>query len=389
MEIQLNQLDQENQESPVVKSKTWKQRILGINRLFLYTVVIPTTISVIYFGLIASDVYISESRFVVRSPERQQSMSGLGALLQGAGFSKSQDDTYMVHDFMLSRDALHKLNADLALDKMFKHPTIDVFSRFASFGMYENFEDLFRYYQKHVVVDTDSSSSISVLKVNAYTPEDAYKINAKLLEMGESLINQLNERGRQDMIKFATSEVADAEQNAKNAALALAVFRNDKVVFDPERQSTLQLQLTSKLQDEIIANRTQLAQLRSIAPDNPQIDALKKRVASLKSEMHEEMAKVAGDNTSSLTNKAAEYERLALERVFADKQLASAVTSLELARNEAQRKQLYLERVVQPNKPDVALEPRRIRAIFTTFVLGLIVMGVLSILLAGVREHKD
>ena len=207
--------------------------------------------------------------------------------------------------------------------------------------------------------------------------------------MGEGLINQLNERGRQDMIRFATAEVSVAEQKAKDAALALSAFRNDKVVFDPERQSTLQLQLTSKLQDEIIATRTQLSQVRSVSPDNPQVPALEKRVASLQTEMDAEMAKVAGNSTGSLTNKAAEYERLALERVFADKQLASAVTSLEQARNDAQRKQLYLERIVQPNKPDVALEPRRLRAIFTTFILGLIVMGVLSILIAGVREHKD
>ena len=389
MEIQLNHLNQENQEPPAAKTKTLKQRILGINRLFLYTVIIPTTISIIYFGCIASDVYISESRFVVRSPERQQAVSGLGALLQGAGFSKSQDDTYTVHDFILSRDALHKLNTDLAVEKMFTHPEIDVFSRFASLGMDNNFEDFYRYYQKRVIVDTDSASSISVLKVNAYTADDAYKINTKLLEMGEGLINQLNERGRQDMIRFATAEVSVAEQKAKDAALALSAFRNDKVVFDPERQSTLQLQLTSKLQDEIIATRTQLSQVRSVSPDNPQVPALEKRVASLQTEMDAEMAKVAGNSTGSLTNKAAEYERLALERVFADKQLASAVTSLEQARNDAQRKQLYLERIVQPNKPDVALEPRRLRAIFTTFILGLIVMGVLSILIAGVREHKD
>jgi capsular polysaccharide transport system permease protein len=104
--------------------------------------------------------------------------------------------------------------------------------------------------------------------------------------------------------------------------------------------------------------------------------------------MGHQMAKVAGGG-SSLTNKAADFERLALERAFADKQLGAALASLEQARNEAQRKQLYLERIVQPNKPDMAIEPRRIRNILATFLLGLIVWGVLSMLLAGVREHQD
>ena len=65
------------------------------HRLFLVTVVMPTVLSVLYFGLIASDVYISESRFVVRSPN-QQSASPLGMMLRGAGFSRAQDDSYTV-----------------------------------------------------------------------------------------------------------------------------------------------------------------------------------------------------------------------------------------------------------------------------------------------------
>ena len=72
-------------------------RIKGMNRLLLLTVVLPTLLSGIYFGLIASDIYISESRFVVRSPQRQAS-TGLGALFQGAGFSRSQDNIVRFDD---------------------------------------------------------------------------------------------------------------------------------------------------------------------------------------------------------------------------------------------------------------------------------------------------
>lgn len=359
-----------------------------MNRLFLFTVIVPTIISTVYFGMITSDVYISESRFVVRSPQKQNP-TGLGALLQGAGFSKSQDDTFSVHDFMMSRDALQNLNDKLNLAKIFSSPDIDIFNRFAAIDRDNSFEALHRYYQKRIAVDTDATSAISVLKVRAYNSADAHQINTLLLEMSEGLINQLNERGRQDMIRFATSEVEIAEKKAKAAALALSGYRNEKVVFDPERQSAIQLQLISKLQDELIATKTQLDQVRSFTPENPQIAVLKRRADSLQSEMDTQMAKVAGGGGSSLTAKAAVYERLVLDRTFADKQLGAALASLEQARNDAQRKQLYLERIVQPSNPDVAVEPRRLRSIFTAFVLGLIAWGVLHILLAGVREHKD
>ncbi|WP_296910689.1 hypothetical protein [Polaromonas sp.] len=370
---------------------TWrravKKRLSRVNRLFLLTVFLPTVLATIYFGLIASDVYVSESRFVVRSPDKQMG-SGLGALLKGAGFSRAQDDSYTVHDYVLSRDALKEINDKLGVGKAFSSSQVDLFSRFGGLDFDVSFEALHRYYQKKVEMLQDSVSSISTLTVRAYTAQDAVGINQKLLELSEALVNRMNERGRQDLIRSAALEVSNAETKAKAAGLALSAYRTAKGVVDPERQATAQLQQIAKLQDELIATKTQLAQLKAFTPQNPQIPAMQLRAKTLQSEMDIETGKVTGDGRS-LSNKAADYQRLALEREFADKQLGSAMASLELARNEAQRKQVYIERIVQPSQPDLAMEPRRLRSILATFVLGLVAWGILSMLLAGVREHQD
>jgi capsular polysaccharide transport system permease protein len=357
-----------------------------MNPLLLVCVVIPTFFAVLYYGLIASDVYISESHFVVRSPQKQAS-TGFGAILQNAGFSRSQDDTYTVHDYMLSRDAMAKVNAQLPLNKAFRDDA-DLFGRFNPMGLDGSQEALHRYYQKKIGLDLDSTSSISVLRTHAFKAEDAHQINEMLLQMGETLINQLNERGRQDMIRFANAEVKTAADNAQKAALALANYRNDERVFDPEKQSALQLQQVSKLQDELISSRALLAQVQAVSPSNPQVPVLQKRINLIQAAINAEVGKVAGTG-GSLTSKTAEFTRLAQDALLADKQLAAALTSLETARNDAQRKQLYLERIVQPNKPDVAVEPRRIRGMFSTLILGFVAYGILSMLLAGVREHQD
>src|SRR5690606_19748193 len=149
-----------------------------------------------------------------------------------------------------------------------------------------------------------------------------------------------------------------------------------------------QLQHIARLQDELIASKAQLAQLRTYTPQNPQLPALQTRINTLQAEIAAASGKVSGAN-ASLASKSAEYERLLLERTVADKQLGIALASLEQARNDAQRKQLYLERIVQPNKPDVATQPRRLRAVLATFMLGLVAWGILSVLIAGLREHHD
>ena len=357
------------------------------NKILWLTVIVPTILACIYYGVIASDVYISESRFVVRSPQRQ-TQTGLGALLQSTGFSRSQDDTYSVHDFVLSRDALKELDEQLGVRRAFSSKDADFINRFPGLDWDDSFESFYKYYQKRVGVDYDTASSISILTVRAFTAEDAKRINDLLLKMGERLVNNLNDRSRQDLIKFATQEVNTAKTNATAAALALSSFRTAQTIFDPDRQSAIQLQGVAKLQEELFATEAQLNQIRQVSPKNPQVASLANRVSSLRNTIANETLKVAGGGTS-LTSKSANFERLVLEKSFADKQFASTLASLESARSEAERKQLYLERLVQPNLPDKALEPRRIRSIFMVFAVGLIAWGVVSLLVASVREHTD
>lgn len=358
-----------------------------LDLIFVLTALLPVVLAALYYGVVASDVYISESRFVVRSPQRQ-SQTGLGALLQGTGFARSQDDTYSVHDFIRSRDALSELDGKLKIREAFSSPLIDLVNRFPGLDGDRSFEALHRHYLKHVGIDYDTVSSISVLHVRAYTAQDAKKINDLLLQMGERLVNNLNTRSRQDLIEVAQAEVLLAEEKSKKAALALSSFRSDRGVFDPDRQSALQLQSVAKLREELMAAEAQLNQVRQVSPNNPQVASLASRVDVLRAAVANETAKVTGKD-ASLSSKSPAFDRLALEKVFADRQLASALASLETARSEAQRKQLYLERLVQPNLPDMAVEPRRLRSVFMVLVLGILVWGVVSLVVASVREHTD
>ncbi|MEQ1740566.1 MAG: capsule biosynthesis protein, partial [Methyloglobulus sp.] len=129
--------------------------IRRMNRLFLCTVIVPTLLSILYFGFIASDVYISESRFIVRSPDRQ-SASPLGIIFKETGFSSEQDDSYTVQDFMLSRDALKSLDYKLGVRKIFASNSIDIFSRFAGLDWDDSFEALHIYYQDKVSIEIET-----------------------------------------------------------------------------------------------------------------------------------------------------------------------------------------------------------------------------------------
>lgn len=371
-----------------LRAPLWRRVVRRLGKTFWITVALPTVLAALYYGLMASDIYISESRFVVRSPERA-APSGLGALLSSAGISRSHDDTYTVHGYIASRDALEVLDKRLQLRAAYSDPSIDVLRRFPGMTWWaDSFEDFFAHYTNQVEIAYDPASSITTLQVRAFTPQMAHDINEALLQMSETLVNNLNDRSRQDLIQVAQREVKTAEARSTAAALALTAFRQKGGVFDPAREAGLQIDTAARLREDLRVTETQIAQLRQVAPGNPQIATLGAQAERLRRAIADETAKVVGQG-NSINAKAAAYERLMLEKDFADKGLVSALATLEAARNDAARKQLYLERLVKPNLPDTPLEPRRWRAVLTVLVLGLVVWGVFSLLIAGVREHVD
>ena len=372
------------------KERRWRDALMrNFKRsgpLLWLTVLIPTLISTVYYGFLASDVYLSESSFVIRSPEKQP-RGGIGLLLGSAGFSNASEEVRAAQGYILSRDALRALNTDKFARNAWGDERVSAVDRFNGFGLSGSFEDLYVYYGKMVGISTDTETGISRLSVRAFTPQEAQKINQRLLGQAEELVNRLNKRGEEDLIRYAEREVQEASEQARTAAIELAKFRNQAGVIDPERQATVQLQMISKLQDELVGARLQLLQLRSIARDSPQIPVLEVRIRGLQSAITDELAAVAGDS-GSLSVVAAKYQTLQVQREFADQQLGVALAALQEARNDARRQRAYLERVSQPSLPDDSMEPRRMRGILTVFLLGLVIWGVATMLLAGVREHR-
>lgn len=359
------------------------------NKLFFIIVIIPTLISIVYFGLIASKVYISESTLVIRTPEKS-TPSMLGQILQGVGFSTSQNDAYTVKDYITSRDAMDALIKKMDLKQQFEKKSIDPFNRFGGIIYWKNnLEEFYKYYQHMVITSLDPMSTILTLKTRAYNAKDAQEMNALLLAQSEDLVNKLNDRGQRDMIDFAQENLDKAEIKAKEAALAVGKYRNAFGVINPEKQSAIPLQQIAKLQDQLIATQVQIMQIETISKGNPQLPSLRQRAVLLKDEITKETAHVAGSGDKSLASKAVEFQRLSLDSEFADRELVSAMASLQQARTQAQRQHIYIERISEPNLPDAATEPKRFQDILATLLLTLIIWGIVSILNAGVREHYD
>jgi capsular polysaccharide transport system permease protein len=358
----------------------------GGRRVRLVLAFLPTILAVLYFGLIASDRYVSEAKFVVRTAAKPHGFAGLGSFLQMTGLARSQDDVFSVQDFMTSRDAARQLEDKLPISDIYGRSEGDFIARYPSLIYGATLEEFHRYFQWMLSVSYSSTTGITTLRVQAFRPDEAQDVALALLDLGEQMVNRMNERIQGDAVRTASEEVSRNEQRLIAAQVAITDFRNRELMIDPARSSVIVTEVTARLGAELTQTKTQLTEMMAASPSSPQIGALQRHIAALEAQILQERSRIS-DQSTGLAGKLAEYERLVLEREFAKQALTAASAGLDTARAEARRQQLYLERVVEPNKADFPMMPQRLRMIMTTFGLNALGLLVAWLIFSGVREH--
>ena len=356
-------------------------------RLLLAMLLLPTLLAAIYYGALADDRYVSEARFLVRSGAQPAgNMGGMGALLQLVGLSRSQDDAYAVRDFLASRDALHQLGERVDLRRIYDTGGPDLLLRYPAPWYPATEEGFYRYFQNRLSVVVNIDSGLVTVQVEARRAADAQRVAATLLDLGEGLVNRLNERMRADTIKVAEDEVQRAQDRRIAAEVALTDFRNRELMLDPTKTSAMVLQVIGRLVSAEAELRAEIATLQATAPTSPQLPPLRERATAIEQQIAAERARIGGSG-DGLADKISAYERLLLEQEFATRLLAHGMTALEAARTEARRQALFVERVVQPGLPDEATEPHRAMMVLTVFGFNVPGAGLAWLLISGLREH--
>ncbi|MDT8276828.1 MAG: capsule biosynthesis protein [Roseomonas mucosa] len=382
-------LEGSNVLPPLPRRRGRLQALLHRYRMILLVIGLPMLIASTYFLLVATPQYQSEARFLVRTRSGgPTASSALGSLLTSAGFTSSNEDALAIVDFIKSRDALDGVQRTLNLVEIWRRPEADLVARL--WDSDPPAERLLKYYKRMVNVSHDSSSGTVTLSVRAFRTEDAQAVAEALLTLSEGLVNKLGDRARENTLNVARAEVTRAEQRVIAAREAVTDFRVRERLVDPASEAKASLEIVAKLEATLTQARAELIEKTAyLRPGNPELRNVQNRIDALERQIAIERARITADGQQALPQQLAGYERLLLEREFADKQLASATASLETARVDAQRQALFLARVVEPNMAQEAEYPKAGFILGSLFAILCVLYAMGWLVVAGVREHAS
>jgi capsular polysaccharide transport system permease protein len=362
------------------------RRLLAMLRRypFSFGVLLPTMLVALYFFTYATPQFVSESRFIVKT--QQSSVGTLASEMMGGarGIGSSESEN-AIRDHLLSHDGLRALQARMNLVEVFRPPQADLYSRL--WWSNPSAERLLDHYRSVVSVVPDAYTGITTMQVRTYTPQESQLLALNLLEIGEAMVTRINQRMLDETLRASREVVERAEERVAAAAAAITEFRQRELALNPTRSAELAVGTIAGLETEATRLRSDLQQLQAFSrPNTPQIQNLRNRITAIERQIQEERARIA-NSEQGVTQQVAGFERLVLEQDLANRGLAAAMAGFETATTNAQRQQIFLQRVVEPNLAERSLYPKPVLFTLYTFAGLSLIYGLIWLLVAGVREH--
>ncbi|MGB6327051.1 MAG: hypothetical protein WBG11_15095 [Methylocella sp.] len=372
---------------PIDQFGSWRTHGLS----FALLVVLPILCTAIYYGLIAAGKYSVEFRFTVRSAAELAAGDDNIALMIKAGKHGTHEigsAPYMAADYLRSRNVVRELNRDGWLRSVFSRDQADWLSRF---DPTKSDDDLWLYWRDMISVNVDRVSGLVLVRVLAFTPDDALALARATSVSAEKMIDSVAMREERDALFLADHELERASLRYSAALTALRDVRNQEGIVDPKQTMKSSADtLLGVIREKLSVERDRDANLTVLSADAPEQKVLSDQIRALGSQVTSLTAALTSHrkNAKTAAQSIARFEKQELEVRFSKRLLEIAQAAYERARQESERQHVYFALFVEPKKPEIAEYPRRARSVAFAGICAFSLWSVMMLAVAGIRDHK-
>ncbi len=344
--------------------------------------------ALLYWGIIASDRYVSVAHVIVQRTDMVSSQTlDFSSLISGAA-GGSHADQFLLRDYLLSVDILKKIDARLDLRGHYSNASYDIFSRMWDA---EQADELFhKYYLSRVSIDFDERAGILVIKAQAYEPKMATAITSMLVEEGERYMNTLAHRLANEQVRFLEQQVEQRGREARQARQRVIEFQNSNGMVSPQGTIESMAAGINKFEGRLTELKASRSALQGyLSSQAPAVVKINLEIKAIEKQIEQEQLRLAAPAGKTLNIAVEEFQRLQLNADFAQDVYKTALIALEKGRVEATRIIKKVSILQAPTQPQYPLEPRRLYNLIVFILMATILAGIIHLLAAIIRDHKD
>jgi len=358
------------------------------HRLAWYIIGVPMLVLTVYFGLLATDRYVSESRIVIkRNAESGVQIGGFSLPFFGGSSGANVEDSIHLREYVYSQDLFEVLDKELNLREEFALKGLDFIQMMPPWATKE---DYLERYRQVLEFAWDDKSGVIVITTHGSSPDFARKFNEAVLKESEKFINELSRRVAREQLEFADQELLRARKELDGAKEKLLSFQNTSKVLDPMVSAEVTTRVIAELEAQSAAKEVELNTLGGmLQSDAAQVVALRQTIAGIRQQIVAEKSKLTSSKGKALNREAAEFLDYRGMVEFRTDVYKIALGTLEKIRLEVARKARTLAVLSSPQIPEKARYPQRLRTL-GSWLFGLcLLFGFIRLTIEIVEDHRD
>ena len=362
-------------------SKLLKKKVL--NKLLLASIVITT----VYISSIESVLYKSTTTILIKDSKEKSISLGLLSGLGGQASSGVQDSV-ILQNYLESLEIFNQIDKEFDMKTLFSSDKQDFVSRVYSWNTIESYLNL---YKKRLSVVYDPISSIITISYLDTEPEFSKKIVDTITKLAEEKLNIYENTLTKQELEFINSEKEKYKKILDNHLVRLEAYQNKNKMLSPEEGvesvSAIIEQLSAKLvEDKIKLNKISVYQ----KDESYDIINLKEEIKNTEKSIEKISNDRHGDGSvDPITNKIYTFKELNLNVAIFSELYTQTLLQEQQALVEHNKNNKRILVLTKPMTPENYSEPRKLRDIIKYLLIFLFLYGILSLLLAIIKDHKE
>ena len=375
----VNPIDRRSEEIRQIQLEITRRRrrkaLMLLARLVVF-VFLPTAVTAWYFYFVATPLYSAKAEFLILNAEGSAS-AGAGGLLTGTGLASSQD-AVSVQNYLLSKEAMLRLDNDVGFKAHFSQSWIDPLLRLDEDASNEK---AYKLYKRNLEIGYDPTEGVLKMEVTATDPAVSKQYAEALIAYSEEKVDNLSRRKRDNQVADAEKALEKAHQERLDAQERLLRLQQENAVVDPQGKLTAMRARITHFETELQLKRLRLqALLDNPRPNTAKLSGLKgdiRRLIALLDEMNLEMVD-APQGEQSLADLSLQILMAQGDLQTRDMMLQRSLENLIQTQREASSQVRYLTTSVSPVEAQDPSYPKK----FENAILAALIFSGIYLMLS-------
>jgi capsular polysaccharide transport system permease protein len=356
------------------------------NRGFIFIFLLPFLSLSSYVIFVQTELYESSSTVLIKdlkSPNLQSNM--LVALMPNS--TSNMQDSKLIEKYIYSMEMYNKIDKKYSLKKHYMSRDIDFLQRKYNFS---SSSDFFNLYKKRLVINYDVTSNtldISFLHTNS-------KVAKEILEFiiceAENKLNTYDKENGNEMLEFIKKQEKQNKKILLKSIEALLDYQNRHKTIDPSIDIKSKSRIVAQLEQEIIQKEIKYSNLKQYMNNNSvEVKTLKGEIKSLKRKLNDIRDRLSGVSKKELNENLFEFETLKSDVEFNKERYKQTLIQLDMALIQSTQNAKNFIIITAPTISDSYSYPDKVKNIITLFMVLIMGYGILSMIYAVIKDHRD